>query len=106
MKTKSKNYFILFLLLQLLFFQTSFSQPLLSTTITVTGKIFDAENPAVSFPILMIVNLTTQHGIFGNTDGTFSTTINKKDTLIISVTGYAMKKICFADYLLNGIFIV
>ncbi|HKR06362.1 MAG TPA: hypothetical protein VJY62_17135 [Bacteroidia bacterium] len=80
--------------MQLLFCANSFSQ---QTFISVSGKVFDAENNSLSFPVLMIVNLSTQRGIFGNTDGTFTTLLDKKDSLLISATGYTMKKICFKD---------
>ena len=88
----SKNFILTFLIL-ILFSIPSFSQ----NPVTVTGKVFDAENAAASFPVLMIVNLSTQRGIFGNADGTFSTTLQKKDTLLISATGYTQKRICFKD---------
>lgn len=71
----------------------SFSQ----NSISLNGKVFDAGNKAASFPVLMIVNLSTQRGIFGNADGTFAATFQKKDTILISATGYTMKKICFND---------
>jgi hypothetical protein len=88
----TRGYF-LFLIIQILFCKFSFSQPFIS----VSGKVYDAENSSNSFPVLMIVNLSTQHGVFGNADGTFNTNFQKKDTLLISATGYTMKKICFKD---------
>lgn len=88
--------------LQLFIFQKSFSQQSFSPPIKITGKVFDKENPSAAFPLLMIINYTTQHGIFGNSDGTFITSINKKDTLIISATGYTLKKICFNDSILKN----
>lgn len=83
-------FIFLFLLLSLKLFPQQ-------NNITVSGKVFDTENNSLSFPVLMIVNLSTQRGIFGNSDGTFTTSLQKKDTLLISATGYSMKKICFTD---------
>lgn len=72
--------------------------------INVHGKAYDEKNPALNFPVLMVINYTTQQGFFGNADGTFIIKINKKDTLLISAAGYSLKKICFADSLLQNIY--
>lgn len=93
MKVPLKKFFLL-TLIPLFFCKNSFSQ---QYPVSVSGKVFDVENSSASFPVLMVVNLSTQHGIFGNADGTFSTSFQKKDTLLISATGYTMKKICFKD---------
>lgn len=83
--------------------KNSASQPL-PDAISISGKVTDAENPAASFPVLMIVNMTTQRGFFANADGTFTTLIGRKDTLAISATGYALKKLCFKDSVMKDNF--
>lgn len=97
MKTPISRYTSFLFIVQILFFNNSFSQQTHQNPITINGKVYDAENSSLSFPVLMIVNLSTQHGIFGNDDGTFVITIFKTDTLIISAIGYSMKKICYTD---------
>lgn len=76
----------------------------LPEAISISGKVADAENSSASFPVLMIVNMTTQRGFFANADGTFTTVIGRKDTLAISATGYALKKMCFKDSLMKDNF--
>jgi hypothetical protein len=94
MKSCVANSFLVVIILQIIFCNVAFSQ---QSLISITGKVFDSENASFSFPVLMVVNLSTQRGIFGNADGTFTTSLQKRDTLLISATGYTMKKICFAD---------
>lgn len=45
----------------------------------------------------MIINQRSQVGIFGEADNTFQVQIDANDTLVISATGYARKKMCFKD---------
>jgi len=54
----------------------------------------------------MVINQKTQNGFFGNGDGTFSTVMDRTDTLMIGATGYSMLKICFADSLRRDSFYV
>ena len=65
--------------------------------ISVSGTVRDRENPQAVLNELMVVNLKTQNGFFGQGDGTFRTSIGKTDTLMIGATGYSAVKICFAD---------
>lgn len=90
------NCFVIAIVLHLFSYTTSFSQADTSN-ITINGKVYDTQTPALAVPVLMIVNLTTGRGIFGNENGSFVLNINKKDTLLISAIGYSIKKICFAD---------
>lgn len=64
--------------------------------IKINGKVFDPENPSVYYS-LMIINKSTQHGILGEPDGSFTVYANKKDTIIIGCMGYQTTKISFAD---------
>jgi hypothetical protein len=91
-----------------LFRQLSFLIPVLailslggsvSAQIVVTGTVRVADIPAAALSELMIVNLHSQNGIFGRSDGSFRTVIGRTDTLLIGSTGYASEKICFADSL-------
>jgi hypothetical protein len=59
---------------------------------------------AVPISGLMIVNKSTGVGFFASGNETFSTTLNKEDTLLITAIGYAVKKICFKDSLLKDTF--
>src|SRR5436190_11477818 len=65
--------------------------------ITITGKVFDATQPSQALFDLMIINQRTGQGFFGKTDGTFKTTIEKNDTLMISSEGYSIARLCFRD---------
>lgn len=65
-------------------------------TVTVVGKISDADNPYVWMPA-MIVNKSTGKGAFADNGGKFLVRIKKTDTLIINATGYIQQKFCFKD---------
>jgi len=65
--------------------------------IAVEGRVTDPENPAASFPLLMIVNKTTGRGAFGGAGGTFALSADKTDSLLVSVIGYETRSLCFAD---------
>lgn len=69
----------------------------LAQEITVKGKVVlkDGNSPGQ----LLIINKTTGVGKFGNIDGTFEITVDKSDTIIISVVGYEKFKLCFKDSL-------
>ena len=55
--------------------------------INIKGVVRDTTFNQV-FYNMMLVNKTTNKGIFGKPDGFFEVTINPRDTLIISVSGY------------------
>lgn len=55
--------------------------------INIKGRVIDTTFNQ-SFYNLMLINKTTNKGIFGKPDGFFEVTINPKDTLIISIAGY------------------
>jgi hypothetical protein len=69
----------------------------LERSITVFGTVKDFDDPKATLNELMVVNLNSQHGFFGKSDGTFQTTSQRKDTLLVGATGYSTIKICFAD---------
>ncbi|MBK5284156.1 MAG: hypothetical protein JJE25_02045 [Bacteroidia bacterium] len=67
------------------------------TRITITGKVFDESQPYQPLFDLMIINQRTGQGFFGKTDGTFKTSIEKDDTLMISSVGYSIYRLCYHD---------
>lgn len=88
---------VICLILLLIFsYHTAVCQPD-SDKILVSGKVYDYELPQLPLQFVMIVNLTTQQGIFANPDQSFSLTINRSDTIAITATGYAVRKISFRD---------
>lgn len=66
-----------------------------SLTISVSGFVTSQDGLPLSN--VMVVNKTSQHGIFAGADNKFTVYINRLDTLLIAATGYAIKKICFKD---------
>ena len=95
MMTPKRLLLILLLLIQHSIISAQISSD--TAKIKVSGKVMESENPAAHLEDLMIVNLASQQGSFGKADGTFSTIINKNDTLLIASTGYEFQKICFND---------
>ncbi len=65
-------------------------------TITIKGKVIDAES-SQNFPYLMVANQKTGLGFLGAPNGNFEITVKQADTILISVPGYRLKKISFAD---------
>ena len=59
--------------------------------------MYDPEQKNPDLTMFMIVNLRTQHGIFGKADGTFMMDINRIDSLVVAVTGYEFEKYCYKD---------
>ncbi|MFN8155677.1 MAG: hypothetical protein U0Y08_15675 [Bacteroidia bacterium] len=66
-------------------------------SITVFGKAMDKNTPSLLLEQVMVVNLRTQQGVFGNSDNSFSVSILKTDTLVVTAIGYNPEKICFND---------
>ncbi|MFT4603215.1 MAG: hypothetical protein ACI857_003403 [Arenicella sp.] len=64
--------------------------------VTVHGNVKDSVFN-VGFYDLVVVNKSVGKGIFGNSDGSFSITVKKKDKIGISVVGYQTLYISFAD---------
>jgi len=55
--------------------------------INVKGRVIDTTFNQ-NFYNIMLINKTTNKGIFGKPDGFFEATINQQDTLIVSIAGY------------------
>lgn len=85
---------VVFLLLSLYptFVTSSFAQE-----IQITGKAMDKNSPSLFLEQVMVINLRTQQGVFGNPDNTFSIIADKNDTIIITAYGYQALKVCFHD---------
>lgn len=64
--------------------------------ITVYGKVVDTTFDAGFFN-MVVVNKSVGKGIFGDSDGSFTITLRKKDEIGISVVGYQTSAICFKD---------
>src|SRR5688572_22506494 len=67
------------------------------STVHIHGRVVDPDNTKPDLTTFMVVNMTTQHGFFGNADGTFSLDINRSDTIVVAVTGYDYQKYNFND---------
>lgn len=66
--------------------------------IFIKGRVIDTSLNQ-NFYNMMLINKTSNKGIFGKPDGFFEASINPKDTLIISISGY--EKILFYSTDLN-----
>ena len=64
--------------------------------ITVKGKVIDSIFN-VGFYNLVVINKSVGKGIFGESNGTFSITVKKKDQIGISVVGYQTIYLSFKD---------
>ncbi|MFI5220407.1 MAG: hypothetical protein ACHQNT_13060 [Bacteroidia bacterium] len=106
MKIQAAAYFVIPFISQMILSRFSFAQVTGQSRINIQGKVIDTEIPAISLPALMVVNLSTGQGIFGNNDGTFQISVFKNDTVLISAIGYTIKKICFTDSVFRNHFSV
>jgi hypothetical protein len=68
-----------------------------SLQITVSGIAYDSKNPSQRLPDLMIINMRTSQGTFGLADGSFRVNILRTDTMLVAVSGYEFKRVCFGD---------
>ncbi len=76
-----------------------------TTMVLISGTVVgnDATLPVVN---VMVVDKKTGQGIFGKADNTFSISIQKRDTLLITAAGYSVKKICFNDSIWKDKYVV
>lgn len=81
-----------------------FQQAMAQGSILISGKAMDKNTPSLLLEQVMVINLRTQQGIFANADNSFSISIGKTDTLVVTAYGYNAEKICFADSSGNGPF--
>ncbi len=63
--------------------------------IVIQGKGMDYQGNAKTD--LLIVNKRTLNGTMGNSDGTFSISVQKNDTIVFGAIGYSSVKVCFKD---------
>ncbi len=84
---------LLFAFVVLLIQNTAYSQSL----VALSGRAYDKENATFPLPKLMIINKRNNLGTFADSEGKFTLSIYKTDTLIFSAVGFSMKKICLKD---------
>jgi hypothetical protein len=92
--------FILVKLQSLLIFLFLIAQSAYSQSVTISGKAKSIDNNA-DLLNLMVINKKNGVGVFGSHTGEFNIRVNKKDSILISSTGYQTKTICFKDSLLK-----
>jgi hypothetical protein len=69
-------------------------------TITVHGVVKEGNNQPVGNVI--IINNRLKSGSFGKSDGTFTITCKRTDTLSVTSLGYYSRRICFKDSVLKS----
>lgn len=72
-----------------------FSQVDSTAMITVNGRVRDENDQPVSNAI--IINKQTKTGAFGRSDGSFTVTCHKSDTLTITSLGFHTRSLCYRD---------
>jgi len=65
--------------------------------VKISGKVVDAENPALDFYNLLVVNKSTAEGVFGTQNGTFIIYARTTDTILVNSVGYATQRFCLKD---------
>ncbi len=65
--------------------------------IPLQGRVQDTQYQDLYLENIMIINLRTQQGVFAGNNNSFTINIERNDTLIISATGYSLKRVCFRD---------
>lgn len=91
-KTVITRYFIL--LAMLLLGSATLAQD--TTLVRIHGQVSDPTDPVASFN-LMVVNKRLGTGTFGNTNGTFSISVRKCDTILVGSVGYETQPIVMCD---------
>lgn len=94
---KTQQYRFIFLLTLLTGLIQSESVRAQEGLLHIRGKAIDAEQPQLRLEQVMIINLRTQSGFFTGPDNRFETDIRMTDTLIVTASGYGMRKVCFRD---------
>ena len=95
----STFYLIAFLNLLLILNTSTVHAQQTQSEVTIQGKIVDALSPDLALPNIMIINLRTQLGVFAEGDNTFKIKIFPADTLVVTATGYSVRKFCLKDSL-------
>jgi len=70
-----------------------YAQP---ATITVKGNAVTSQGLGGLYQVI-VINQHNSQGLMAAPNGTFSITCQKTDTLLVSASGFSMKKICFRD---------
>ncbi len=70
--------------------------------IIIKGRVY-ADNQD-DFLRVMVINKRLNNGIIGNPDGAFNIECRRSDTILVSVIGYSLVRLCFADSVNNTTF--
>ncbi len=87
-------YFKLFLIL--FFFKITSNRVLAQESIILEGQAYDKDSK-LPLPKLMVINKTTNQGVFADAEGRFLLKIKQSDTLILSAIGFNLKQISLVD---------
>jgi hypothetical protein len=90
---KKRNFHIFLFLLSLSGF--IYAQP---ASITVKGSAVNSGGVGGLYQVI-VINQHTSQGIMAAPNGTFSINCLKTDTILVSASGFSVKKICFRDSL-------
>lgn len=63
---------------------------------TIQGNAFDISDK-LPLPYLMVINKSTNHGVFADAAGNFTIRAAPNDTIILSALGFKLKTLSFAD---------
>ncbi len=99
-KTAIYCFLVFFLLVYQTKSQTSTSDSLKKSSlgkITISGKVYNAEDRNLPLPKLMVINSATNQGSFADAEGKFTIQAKQTDTIVLSSTGFMVKKICLKD---------
>lgn len=78
-----------------LFFFTS--SEVRAQQVSISGRVMDAETPQLLLENVMVINLSTQVGVFADAGNRFSISAAKNDTIIVTALGYSPGRLCFRD---------
>ena len=86
-----------FLFFVFCFFCSAFAKAQTDSSIIIVNGTVKGNDATLPVTNVMVVDKKSGHGIFGKADNTFSISIHKEDTLLITSAGYSVKKISFKD---------
>lgn len=65
-------------------------------TITIKGRVTDLVT-SLPIPGAVVINKTINRGTYSDGRGYFTITLNKTDTVVVSMISYQQKKLCYRD---------
>lgn len=93
---KMRHSIFLFIILWASFVKAQNKPNYNDSLVTIHGQVVDTTFESGFFN-MVVVNKSVGKGIYGDSDGSFSITVRKKDEVGISVVGYRMSSISFKD---------